>query len=223
MVICFKGGTRPYWWKKDAYCKELSRYIHLNPVKAGLVERPSAYPWSSYSAYIGKTERPEWLTVESVLGFFDAEDKKAQRLYRNFVVNAIGKEQANPMKEVFASTFLGGETFILRAKEEWVGLETLDSRNVPVLKQLAEVPSLEAIEGCVEIALDREHRDFKKICLYAGQQFGGYSLKELGRHFKMRGSAVSQSNRRLKRKITAEVDLEKTIEKIRRSVRNVEC
>jgi hypothetical protein len=52
------------------YAKELSRYIHLNPVRAEMVEKPEAYQWSSYPFYIGKKKAPEWLHRAFVLEYF---------------------------------------------------------------------------------------------------------------------------------------------------------
>ncbi len=40
--------------EKEGYLLELSRYIHLNPVRAGLAEKPEGYKWSSYGYYTGK-------------------------------------------------------------------------------------------------------------------------------------------------------------------------
>lgn len=39
---------------RDSYLLELSRYIHLNPVRAGIVEKPKEYPYCSYRSYISK-------------------------------------------------------------------------------------------------------------------------------------------------------------------------
>jgi len=45
----------------DEYAKDLSRYNHLNPVRANIVERPEEYEWSSYACFIWKKKAPEWL------------------------------------------------------------------------------------------------------------------------------------------------------------------
>ena len=50
---------------------------------------------------------------------------------------------------------------------------------------------------------------YKRVCIYVSQQYSGYKLKDIGVHFDMRGSAVSQSNRGLKKGI----DLEKKVKK----------
>jgi REP element-mobilizing transposase RayT len=54
----------------DEYAKELSRYIHLNPVRAKMVKTPEEYEWSSYQFYIGVKRPPEWLHRDFILGYF---------------------------------------------------------------------------------------------------------------------------------------------------------
>ena len=39
--------------EKESYLLQTSKYIHLNPVKAGIVDQPIKYPWSSYGVYMG--------------------------------------------------------------------------------------------------------------------------------------------------------------------------
>jgi len=43
-----QGRYKAILFERDSYLLEPSRYIHLNPVRAGVVERPDAYPYSSY-------------------------------------------------------------------------------------------------------------------------------------------------------------------------------
>ena len=62
----FQGRYKAILVEKDSYCQELSRYVHLNPVRTGLVKRPSEYHWSSYTYYIGQKEKPRWLITESI-------------------------------------------------------------------------------------------------------------------------------------------------------------
>ncbi len=92
------GGSYAYWynWKyerkgyvfqdrfksenveDDSYLKTVIRYIHQNPVKAGIIEKPEAYPWSSCRVYFGDKDYPYDLTKTSfILGLFDT-DKQAQ-------------------------------------------------------------------------------------------------------------------------------------------------
>ena len=57
----FRGCHKAILIEPDAYSLNVRRYIHLNPVAAGLVERASDFPWSSYGEYVGKAPAPYWL------------------------------------------------------------------------------------------------------------------------------------------------------------------
>ena len=63
----FQGRFSSFPVETDGYALELVRYIHLNPVRAGLVPAPEGWPWSSHRAYVG-LESHRFLTTEMVLG-----------------------------------------------------------------------------------------------------------------------------------------------------------
>jgi putative transposase len=68
----------------DAYMFELLRYVHLNPVVAGLATSPRAYRWTSHHNYLG--ERSDgWVTTDFALSMFSSERDKAVAAYREFV------------------------------------------------------------------------------------------------------------------------------------------
>ena len=78
---------RRYWARlidADRYLLALVRYIHLNPVRAGLAEDPGRYRWSSHRAYLGGP-RPQWLQVEPVLGVLATSATAARAAYRRFM------------------------------------------------------------------------------------------------------------------------------------------
>lgn len=219
----FQGRYKAILVEKDAYCQELSRYIHLNPVRARLVENPLEYPWSSYPYYIGVKERPGWLKTDDILGYFAKDKSDARRYCKKFVENGIGKETDNPFEKVFASTFLADNDFICWVREKWISLKDGVRRNIPALKEIMRKPSLEEIERTVESVIKRDDPLYKKVAIYCSHQFGGVSLKEIGAFFSMRGSAVSQSSRRFKVRISEDKGLQKIVEKIRRRIGDVKC
>ena len=61
--------------EKETYLPELSRYVVLNPVKARIVQLPEEWPWSSYRAIIGKTRKPDFLTIDWILSQFGIQDQ----------------------------------------------------------------------------------------------------------------------------------------------------
>jgi len=76
----------------DAYLTTVSRYIDLNPVRAGLVARPEDYAWSSYRSTI--LGLPDSLVDASfVLGYFGKEIDRQRDSYRRFVEDGIQKTE----------------------------------------------------------------------------------------------------------------------------------
>jgi hypothetical protein len=68
----------------DEYMLELVRYIHLNPVRAGLVRTPADYRWSSHLNYLGARSQP-WVTTDFTLKMLHAERRPAIEAYRRFM------------------------------------------------------------------------------------------------------------------------------------------
>ncbi|MDP2269071.1 MAG: transposase, partial [Deltaproteobacteria bacterium] len=66
----FQGRYKAILVDADPYAGELSRYIHLNPVRAGMVRQPEQYQWASYTAYSGRAKIPRWLTTDWLLQYF---------------------------------------------------------------------------------------------------------------------------------------------------------
>ncbi len=75
-----------------AYLLELSRYIHLNPVRANIVEKPEEYEWSSYSMYIGLM-REKLIHSEDILDRFAAH--KSRSIYKEFVEMGMRKDKVS--------------------------------------------------------------------------------------------------------------------------------
>ena len=65
----FHGRFRAVLVDRDAYLLEVRRYVELNPVRAGVVDTPDTWPWSSYLAHVGRTESPPWLDTVGLHGY----------------------------------------------------------------------------------------------------------------------------------------------------------
>ena len=68
----------------DSYFLELVRYIHLNPVRAGLISKPDGYAWSGHDVYLDRRQ-VSWLTTEWALSQWSKRIGTAQARYRQFV------------------------------------------------------------------------------------------------------------------------------------------
>ncbi len=80
----FRGRFTSVLPDDDSHLVNISAYIHLNPVKAGLVTSPEDWPWSSAGAYFGTTVRQYDLQTDAILELFDPNGGTAS--YRQFVM-----------------------------------------------------------------------------------------------------------------------------------------
>lgn len=80
----FERRHKAFHVKDDAYLLGLVKYIHLNPVRAGLVSSPENYLWSSHRAYLGM-QKNGWVTTRGVLSCFAGSATVARECYREFM------------------------------------------------------------------------------------------------------------------------------------------
>jgi putative transposase len=140
----FQGRYRAILVEKDSYALELSRYIHLNPVRAKLVDHPSGYPWSSYLAYIGRVNGWDWLRTDFILDQISSDGRRAQARYGEYVKEGIEKGGPDPLEKVVASTLLGSEKFMKWVREKWID-RIASHRDLPALRKLSLRPDFVSI------------------------------------------------------------------------------
>lgn len=108
----FQGRFGSQLVEKESHMLEVLRYTVLNPVRAGMVERPEDYRWSSYRAKIGHAPVPEWLTT-TTLGEFGKDEVSQREAYRKFVEAGAGLTRS-PFDDMVAQLFVGTRTWIER-------------------------------------------------------------------------------------------------------------
>jgi putative transposase len=213
----FQGRYKAILVDSDEYAAELTRYIHLNPVRVGIVEDPADYPWSSFQYYIGLKKSPKWLVVNFILGTFGRTQSVARKAYREFV-NALAKQvYESPLKQVFASTILGSLGFIKYIQKNYLGSDK-NNRDLPVLTELTKKRTIEEIKEAVGIVIEDDPAMVKKVTLYISHRFSGRKLKEIGDSFGIGESAVSQNRRRIEGIIAKNKKLQKQIKKINQNL-----
>jgi len=184
----FQGRYRALLVEVDEYAEELSRYIHLNPVKAGIAEKPEDYIWSSYQDYIGTRKSPEWLVQDFILSYFGKKEVTARRGYKAFCEKTLGQNIQNPLQEVIGSTFLGSPAFIDEIKSRYLGDLKAD-RDLPALNKLSSRPNIETIQDAVKKEF-LEESEIRQASLYLCHHYSGRKLKELGEYFTIGESGV---------------------------------
>lgn len=105
----FQGRYKSYLCDKDAYLLALIRYIHMNPVRAGIVKNIDAYRWSSHKDYVAGGSG--LVTTTQVLRLFSGTLQTARKLYGDF----MGEEAASDKKGIYQvvdQQIVGNDEFI---------------------------------------------------------------------------------------------------------------
>jgi putative transposase len=116
----FQNRYKSIICQEDTYLKELVRYIHLNPIRAGIVsglKELNKYPYCGHSAITGEMKRP-WQDVDYVLGYFGRRIKNARKAYIDYVAGGIkqGRQEALIGGGLIRS--IGGWTEVKRLREK---------------------------------------------------------------------------------------------------------
>ncbi|MGH7884355.1 MAG: transposase [Thermodesulfobacteriota bacterium] len=174
----FQGRYKAILIDKENYLLELSRYVHLNPVRANIVEKPEDCKWSSYRGFI-KNEEKEYVEYSWILSNYGKDKKQSKNGYRKYVEEALGEKLLNPLKNVFGQIILGNEEFInyVRAK---IGEREL-SEDIIERKRLKEAISIERIREEVEKVI--EAKDQRNVSVYLSKKYSNKTNREIAQEF----------------------------------------
>jgi len=87
----FQGRFKAILIEDNEYLTELIRYVHLNPVRAGLVKQPEDYFWSGHRVYMDLETLP-WITQDWILAQFEMDKTAARKRYQRFIQLGIGQK-----------------------------------------------------------------------------------------------------------------------------------
>ena len=175
----FQGRFKAILVDSDAYLLELTRYVVLNPVRAGKVAHPEEWPWSSYRASAGLEAAPFWLPVDGLLAQFSDRRSLTQERYAQFVAEGINV--ASPWVNLKGQVFLGDEKFVKRMQAQ-LGPEKEDVQ-IPKAQRRSPPPPLSEIERRAA------NRNTAIVMAYAT---GGYSYQAIADYFGVHFTTVGK-------------------------------
>ena len=184
-VICWRAGFGRCSSRRIATCWNCLRYIVLNPVRAGLVERAGDWKWSSYRATAGMAEVPGWLAVDWTLSQFARRRSTARRAFRRFVAEAKGS--GKEIEALEKSGYFGDKEFRQRIQEMIDGKEISDEiplryRHARPAVDIAQVQTEVAREWNVPVAALARRRggDDKRAAIYLAKKVTAMGGREIG-------------------------------------------
>lgn len=182
----FKGRFKSQVVDDESYLLVVCRYVALNPVRAGLVQAPADWPWSSYRATAGLTLCPSFLDVEPVLRQFgDASRRLLRRRYVQYV-NAATPNQALVAQDIRADRrVLGSQRFAAQFRH----LAEQASPEVPLRDRRVGLPDVQEM-------LQHELRGQSLAVAITRTRRRGYSVVEIARALGLRPATVGRYARR---------------------------
>ncbi len=181
----FQGRYKAILCDKDAYLLSLVKYIHLNPVRVGIVKEVMKYPWSSHRDYLEEAEgeRVGLVDTEQVWGMFSGDKGRARRAYRLY----MGEKGGLRREAVYATVdqrVLGGEGFVEKVKER-IGGGGLRGRR-------RHEYTLVEIGGAVERVCGRRLRQLREKGKDEVIQAGRRVLSFVGREYGYKGREIAE-------------------------------
>ena len=219
----FRGRYKSILVDSDAYLLELLRYIHRNPIEAGIVDRLDSYQWSSHKGYLSRSEKWSWLHKEYVLKIFSKNTNEALRRYKKFVNKEVPEEINRILGSRKWPSVLGKESF-----KDWVrGTFFVQKRHAEVPESKSLTPGPERIKEAVCRSYGINEEDLvdskrgmtnepRNISIYLMRNLMGNKLEEIGREFGINNySSVSTIIGRTKNRAATDRKFRKRIERLK--------
>ncbi len=219
----FRGRYRSILVDADSYLLQLVRYIHRNPLCAGMVENLDSYDWSGHKGYVSRARKWNWLHKEFVLTLLSADRREQVRMYKEFVTQEDSEEIGKVYEQKKVPSILGSEGFV-----DWIKSRFFEQKKhteVPESRALA--PGKEKIRQVVcqfyqvrEQNLLKSRRgspnEPRNVAIYLARQLGGESLAEICREYGLKKhSSASSAVERVRNQISKDQQLSRRVEEIR--------
>ena len=209
----YQGRYHSFLIDADNYLKEVSRYIHLNPVKvkksqdldaATKKKALSAYPWSSYPGYRSPARRRPFMRADEILSYFGGDTARGRLGYARYVEPVLSGDLLNPLDLGKGHGIVGDADFVDAIRGRYFSSGS-DTREIPTARTPAVRVEPERIIGavCAETGVSREAL-LRKGLRGAGRgllmemlyRHGGLKQREIGELLGVDYSAVSVGRKR---------------------------
>ena len=213
----FQGRFKSILVDADNYALVLSAYIHLNPLRAGIVRQLEDYPWSSYLDYLN-LRKANISDPSFILKSIDNNTYNSIKRYREYVIEYQGMK--DPIKKSYHHIALGSETFIERVKEKIK--HKGQRREIPSTRSISKYDVDTIITKMTQVLNIERRMIFDKkrgnpnrsLAIYLIKRFTPLSLSKIGELFKMDYSAVSQAAKRFEQKTEVDNEIKEYMQKV---------
>jgi len=214
----FQGRYKAILCEKDPYLLELVRYIHLNPIRSGVVKALEEYRWVSHLGYLGKV-RDNLVDEEFVLGQFGNNRQIARKRYRQYLIEGLGLGHEDRFYEVKDQRFLGRDEFVERIEHE------KDKRG-SVLYEVSIEEITREVGKHIGIPLDRigslsRNRDGaygRSLVAYLARKLSGDLIKDIAGYFHKEPATISLGVAKVERLLMRDGSLAERMDQVEKNL-----
>lgn len=221
----YQGRYKSFLVELDSYLSQVSRYIHLNPVKVtgfdalSLEERLQYlrnYKWSSLPGFFEAKHRLDFVEYTTVLAEYGGDNRAGRQRYRQQLTDDL--TAGLKIKEnIVGQSLLGSEGFVTRIQEDFLDIKT--DRERPAVAKIHQYLSKDVVLTLVEkeLAIPDAGQSIgtnRQIAMTALYKYAGLTNKDIGSMLGLDYSTVSQGRKRLRDKAAKDKRLQVTIERI---------
>ncbi|HEX9898878.1 MAG TPA: transposase [Candidatus Methylomirabilis sp.] len=217
---CFQGRYKAILCDRDAYLLTLVRYLHLNPVRAGLVQGPERWGWSSHKAYL-ESAPSSWVSVDQILGHFGRGGPRRRTAYRRFIADGMGEGHREDLYELVEQRYLGSEAFIETAERK--GRIRPEHRRLRLtveecVRATCEVTGVRPLDLRTPSRV-RNLATARAIAAYVGYDLAGIQYSETARALRRAAVTLSLQVQRLRQRLDSNPTLARLVGRVEERLR----
>ena len=179
----FQGRYQGILVDKHSYLLELTRYVVLNPVRAGMVRDCADWRWSSYRAMISAAPAEAWLQTDTLLAQFSKNRKAAIKCYVDFVRAGVGLPSL--WEKLCNQIYLGSPDFVIDVQGQ---TDKLDIDEIPLAQRRPPALTLAEYQTVSSNSSEAMTRAYLS---------GAYSMREIAKYFDVHYASVSRAVKKL--------------------------
>ena len=209
----FRGRFRDRVVEAETYALEIVRYIHFNPVDAGLVESAADYPWSSHRDYLSGG-RPDWLHTGEIWDLFGEDTAEGRDRFDAFVHQRVDRKIRDSLSAKAWKPLLGSDTFVeawrerLRQDSRYSDREVTDAQRLrswspdEVIAAACDLFSVE--KRAILYGKRGKENEPRSLALLVCRDTTPATLAELGQLFHLTAGTISSLAHRVRSRVESD-------------------
>ena len=221
----FRGRYKSILIDADSYLLQVMRYIHRNPITAGLTDKLN-YTWSSHKAYLSDSKKWDWVSRDKILKMLSRTKALQKTVYRDFVNESDNDDFSAIYRKRKLPSMLGSETFLELIKERYFSKK----KHVEIPESRILAPETDKIIAVICAKYKVSISDLRKsirgqlneprnVAMYLMRYLRGDTLSTICKEFGLKkDSSAGSIVDRVKKQILKDKQFRNNVERIKKTI-----